>query len=611
MKDASNKKKILHTMTWLAPGGGVDNNVFLTIKHLIHEYDFHLVTGSEIYHDNFKNIPGLKVFICKNLVRNISPIKDLKALFYFINLIRKEKYDLVHTHETKASLIGRLAAFLAGTENIIYGLHGVTFNDPLPAPLKWIYITIEKTTLWMVNLIISVSKDCLDIYHKNKIGLSIPSEVIYSGIDTEKFSNPNIPEISFTELKRTLGIEEKDTVLINIGRFSKAKAQIFTIESLVLLLKKYSDIKCIFVGEGPELENCQKKVSASGIAKKVIFYGFSDNIPLLLGVSDILVLTSLREGLPRVVVEASLCKVPSAGFEVEGIREIITDGESGFIAGSGDINELSMKIGKLIECPELRKVFSEKAFERARKGWDFNVMVEKTRNAYKSLLNRPPATHADVKEFFHNYASDFDAIYGRFEKTNFPGRFVDRHFRKVMALRMMETIKDLSGKNINSILDAGCGPGRYSVEFLLKDKKVVALDMAEGMLAIAKKATDRINRGEIEFILADYRKHTLSEKLDAACLMGFFDYIDNPDFVLEKLKSEISKIICASFPKSSGFLAWQRKIRYRLKKCPLHLYTLAEVKDLLNGAGYAGEYVIKDFGRDYYVKIDRTRTKTN
>ena len=186
------KKKILHTMTWLAPGGGVDNNVFLTINHLQDKFDFHLVTGGEIHHNPFEKIPNMKIFVCPYLKRSISPINDFLALLYFIKLIKHEKYDIIHTHETKSSLIGRIAAFFAGTKYIIYGLHGVAFNDPMLSLKRKIYIYIEKFTLWMVTKIISVSKDCIIQYHKAKIGVKIPYEIIYSGIDTSKFINLNL-----------------------------------------------------------------------------------------------------------------------------------------------------------------------------------------------------------------------------------------------------------------------------------------------------------------------------------------------------------------------------------------------------------------------------------
>jgi ubiquinone/menaquinone biosynthesis C-methylase UbiE len=209
----------------------------------------------------------------------------------------------------------------------------------------------------------------------------------------------------------------------------------------------------------------------------------------------------------------------------------------------------------------------------------------------------------NVKNFFHSYASDFNSIYGRTGKANFFQKTIDRLFRKVMFERMIETFKDLSGNEIKTILDIGCGPGRYSAHFMKLGKDILAIDIAQGMLDIAKDTTRSIETGSIQFILANYLEHNFENKIDGACLMGLLDYIDDPLSLLKKLNKEISKTICISFPKSRGALAFQRKIRYFLRSCPLYLYSKSEIEDLLKNAGFSGKYTIKDLGRDYYVKI--------
>lgn len=210
-----------------------------------------------------------------------------------------------------------------------------------------------------------------------------------------------------------------------------------------------------------------------------------------------------------------------------------------------------------------------------------------------------------VRDFFHGYAGDFDAIYGHTAKRNFIGRWVDRNLRKVMRLRFEETIKNTSNNAINSILDIGCGPGRYCVEFVRQGKKVVGVDLAEGMLALARQAVSAVVLpGTISFIKSDYLEAQFTERFDGACLMGFFDYIEDPVPIFKKLKKEISKEIYASFPKNQGLLAKIRMIRYRLRNCPLYLYSQADVERILKDSGLENQYEIKDLGRDYYVKVD-------
>ncbi len=375
-------------MTWLAKGGGVDNNVLLTIDGLKDEFEFHLAVGNEIYHNPFQDIPGIKIIICNDLVRPVNFIKDVKALFFFIRLIRKEKYDIVHTHETKASLISRVAAYFAGCKYIIYGLHGVTFNDPMSRLKRKFYILLERFTVGVSDLIVGVSKDVIKLYHENNIGLKIPYEIVHSGINVDAFVQPALTQRdSANDLRKNLKIQEEDLVLINIGRFSFSKGQRYTIQSFAALKKIHPRIKLILVGEGELSDECRQLVKELNVENDVIFFGFNDSIAKLFSIADIHVLTSLREGLPRVAVEASMMKVPTVAFEVEGIREIITDEESGYIVPQYDVVSLTHKIHELINEKEKRKLFGERAFVHVSNDWDSRVMIRQLRAIYNHKKN--------------------------------------------------------------------------------------------------------------------------------------------------------------------------------------------------------------------------------
>lgn len=213
----------------------------------------------------------------------------------------------------------------------------------------------------------------------------------------------------------------------------------------------------------------------------------------------------------------------------------------------------------------------------------------------------------EVKSFFDGYASDFDSIYGHTDKRGPIDKLADKWFRKVMILRFKETLKRSANDSIKSIIDIGCGPGLYCVEFLKQGKEVVAIDLAENMLTIAKDhikkhASDKNDK--ISYLHANYLEHSFDQQYDAACLMGFFDYIIKPVEVFEKLKKDINKEVYASFPKDGGFLAWQRKVRYKMRNCPLYLYTLEDIKSIMHQSGLDGKYEVVDFGRGFFVKVD-------
>ncbi|HYE97158.1 MAG TPA: methyltransferase domain-containing protein [Rubricoccaceae bacterium] len=220
----------------------------------------------------------------------------------------------------------------------------------------------------------------------------------------------------------------------------------------------------------------------------------------------------------------------------------------------------------------------------------------------------PDAVTADVQHFFDGYAADFDSIYGHARPRNAFERFVDRTFRKSMFLRFEEVLRHTAKPEIRSVLDVGCGSGRYVVEFLRQGKEVVALDIAREMLDLAEKTIREAGvGGEVAFVHAPYLDYAPGRTFDAAVLMGFFDYIREPAPVLAKLGREVTREVYMSFPKAGGPLAWQRAVRYRLRKCPLYLYTRLQVEGLLREAGWAGRYTITEWGRELFVKVDLRR----
>jgi len=215
----------------------------------------------------------------------------------------------------------------------------------------------------------------------------------------------------------------------------------------------------------------------------------------------------------------------------------------------------------------------------------------------------------EVKDFFHGYASDFDSIYGHEEKRGFLGKWIDRNTRQTMFKRFEKTLEHTASPEIKSVMDVGCGGGRYVVEFLKQGKEVLGLDLAQGMLDIAEKrvAEFGFENPKVEWVFSGYMEYEPTKKYDAACMMGFFDYIADPLPLLKKLERDIDKEIYGSFPKSEHWLAGQRRIRYKMRNCPLYLYSRKDLEKLLKDAGWEGKYEIHDFTRDLFVRVDFTK----
>lgn len=376
------KPKILHTMTWLAPGGGADHNVFLTIRDLADRFDFHLAVGHEIHDNPFADIPGLTIHVCPWMDRRIRPLRDLMALVWFWRLIRSERYDVVHTHESKAGIIGRVAARLAGCPHVIFGLHGVPFNDPTSRLGRWVYLAAEGLTMWGADRVVAVSREALGHYHAQNLARDVPGHVVYSGVEVDRFTQADLPALR-REARSAFGVPADATVLLNVGRFSVAKAQRYTIEVFARLRENDPSLRLVLVGEGPERANCEALCRSLGVEADVVFAGFQPDIVRMYAMADVNVLTSMIEGLPRVVVEASLCGLPTACFDVPGVKEVIEDGVSGDVVASGDVDGLTARVVSLLASPDERKTKGRRARERASELWDHRRMVGDLERIYE------------------------------------------------------------------------------------------------------------------------------------------------------------------------------------------------------------------------------------
>ena len=211
----------------------------------------------------------------------------------------------------------------------------------------------------------------------------------------------------------------------------------------------------------------------------------------------------------------------------------------------------------------------------------------------------------NISSFFNDYAEDFSSIYKEdIKKRSSFNKKMDQLFRKDIEIRFDATIALTEKDSIKSVLDIGCGPGHFVVKFLEQGKEVTALDIAPSMLEITKKRVKSMQiNSKFETILADYAEYEFSNKFDAVCVMGFFDYVQEPVKILKKLLTETNKELYLYFPDNKGWLAWQRKIRYKLRNCPLFLYSKDHLDACLKEADCFHLAEIRDTDRGYYVII--------
>lgn len=213
-------------------------------------------------------------------------------------------------------------------------------------------------------------------------------------------------------------------------------------------------------------------------------------------------------------------------------------------------------------------------------------------------------TSREAGRFFEGYAGEFDELYDIQHRKGIAG-WLNRRLRASMAIRYERTFLCLEPMKGKTVLDIGCGSGRYIVTSLrLGASRVVGIDLSGEMLGIARSVVDRLGGGvgTAELIQGDFLSRPFAEPFDYAIVMGVMDYIANPAGFLRKLRVTVRDKAVLSFPVAESIWAWQRRIRYRLRKCPLFFYRRGELEELLKSCG-CSSYVIERIERDYFVML--------
>ena len=381
------KIKIGHIITRLIIGGAQENSIF-TVEGLRKKgYDVTLISGpglgpeGSLVEETRKK--GLRLIIIPELRREINPFLDTIALVKLYSLIKKEKYDLVHTHSSKAGILGRIVAKLACRRAIIiHTIHGLPFHSFQTKILNFVYANLERFCSLFTNKIICVGTVMKEKALSAHIGNKEKFVVIYSGFEVEKCQDPQInPE----EERRKWGLEKNDLVIGNIGRLFPLKGQGYLLELLDQIKKLFPQIKLVLVGEGILHKTLEKRAESLGIRDAVIFTGLlpAEQIPKVISTFDLLVHVSLREGLPKTVAQGLAAGKPIVAFDVDGAKEIVIDGKTGYLVPAKDTKKLAFTIIKALKNKTSSEKMAKEGQKLIKKLFPIEVMVNKIEEEYK------------------------------------------------------------------------------------------------------------------------------------------------------------------------------------------------------------------------------------
>ena len=383
-ENAMRKLNVLHAITKLELGGAQENTLY-TLRNLNRErYNLFLVANDEgILIEEAKRMKDVEVFFIPDLIRPINPLKDLIALIKLFHFCRKKKIDIIHTHSSKAGILGRWAARFAKVPVITHTIHGWGFYPKQNFLKRRLFIFLERITGKITDRLIAVSQANIETGIRNRIGRKEKYTLIRSGIKPSRFQNV---EVNIREKRKGLSLDPDTKVVIMIAPFKPQKAPLDFVEVANQVIKKRPKTQFLLIGDGELRPEIEELIKALNLEKKVILTGWRKDVPQILKVTDILVLTSRWEGLPRVFPEAMASELSIVATKVDGAPEAVEEGVNGFLIPVGDISGVAEKIITLLDNPEMAKEMGRKGKERVFPEFDIDLMVEKIDDLYQGLI---------------------------------------------------------------------------------------------------------------------------------------------------------------------------------------------------------------------------------
>jgi glycosyltransferase involved in cell wall biosynthesis len=309
-----------------------------------------------------------------HLHRDIAPVQDALALLEIIALIRKEKPCLLHTHTTKAGILGRMAGWMTRTRTI-HTPHGHLFYGYFGKGKERLYVFLERMAARFCERIITISEDERRAYLHKGIGSAKKMVTVYNGINTKQFPGDG------KKVRAELGIAQGVSLVGFVGRLEWVKGPDRFMEAAKEVKAACPQVHFVMVGDGPMLMDLMNM--ARGISD-VHFLGYREDIPDLMAALDLLVIPSRNDGFNLAAVEAMASSKPIVATAVGGLPEVVGDG--GILVKSESAKKLAQEIIRLINAPDIREQKGKEGRKRAQALFDWDICLYKTLDIYHQVL---------------------------------------------------------------------------------------------------------------------------------------------------------------------------------------------------------------------------------
>lgn len=380
---------VVHFITRLIIGGAQENTL-LTVEdqHRDHGDNVSLITGPglgpEGSLEDRARAGGYPLHLLPRLYRHIAPADDWASYREFVRLLRQIKPDIVHTHSGKAGILGRAAAAKLRIP-VVHTIHGPSFFREQNIVPYQAYLRAERWAGRRTDRFISVCDAMTNQYVAARIAPRERFVTIYSGMEVEPFLKPPRPP---AEVRSELAIPQDAIVIGKIARLFPLKGHEFVLEVAPQLVERHPNVIFLFVGDGILRAEYERQIARAGLADHFRFAGLvpPTRVPQLVNAMDVVVHTSLREGLARVLPQGLIAGKPVVSYDIDGAREVCITGQTGFLLPPKSTVELADALSQLVADPALRIRLGETGRSRFTEVFRHQTMTRRIREVYTDVL---------------------------------------------------------------------------------------------------------------------------------------------------------------------------------------------------------------------------------
>lgn len=376
--------RVAHVITRLCKGGAQENT-FHTVRLASRErYDVDLISGptegAEGSIEDAVREAGIDVLRVPNLVREVRPFQDLLAYRDLVRLFRSRRYDIVHTHTSKAGFVGRLAAAKAKVPIVVHTPHGHIFFGYFNTPLTRMFTLMERHAARRSDKLIALTPRGIREHLDQGVGFPEQWTSIFSGIDLQPFEQAARRREA---VRAALGLEPDALAVGGVGRLEPIKGFSYFIAASRIIAQRVPNARFVIAGDGSMAEELRQ--AGADLGGRLRFLGLRTDVPDVMAALDVFVAPSINEGMGRVLVEAAAAGVPSVASAVGGVPDIVRDGETGVLVPPKDARALAEAVVTLANDAGLRARIGAEAHRHAR-AFGLDRMVTEIEALYETLI---------------------------------------------------------------------------------------------------------------------------------------------------------------------------------------------------------------------------------